>query len=260
MSELEKVSIAQDRPIIATITGAHGSGKTSLAATFPKPIFIRVEDGMQSIPVDQRPASFERVNGSVDKLFAQLTDLATAQHDYKTVVIDTVSALENDFINHVMAMPINKGVKSINQACGGYGAGPSAVAALHDRVRKAGEYLNNRGMHVLFLAHADTTIIDLPDSEPYTQYTIAMAKKSALVYLNFADMVAQCKLEAFVQPTDGDKAGKIKTTGNRVISCHSDLSTVNKNRYGITQQIPFILGENPFSFLPIFNNANLGTF
>jgi hypothetical protein len=212
---------------------------------------------MISIPAANRPDAFEEVNGDVDKLFTQLNELANYQHNYKTVVIDTVSALENDFINHIMALPINKDVKSINQASGGYGAGPSAVAALHDRVRKAAEHLNrNCGMHVLFLAHTETVTVDLPDSEPFMQYSICMGKKSVSVYTNFADMVAQCKIEAYIKPEkDENKTKKVGTTGNRIIACKSDLSSVNKNRYGITQDLPFILGENPFGFLPIFNNA-----
>jgi len=33
------------RPIIATLFGEGGMGKTTLAAMFPNPVFIRTEDG-----------------------------------------------------------------------------------------------------------------------------------------------------------------------------------------------------------------------
>lgn len=46
MSLLDTVKKPEDRPVIATVTGDAGIGKTTLAATFPKPIFIRAEDGM----------------------------------------------------------------------------------------------------------------------------------------------------------------------------------------------------------------------
>jgi hypothetical protein len=37
------------RPIIATLFGEGGMGKTTLAAMFPKPVFIRTEDGTASL-------------------------------------------------------------------------------------------------------------------------------------------------------------------------------------------------------------------
>ena len=42
MSLLSTISKPDDRPVIATITGDAGTGKTTLGATFPKPIFMSV--------------------------------------------------------------------------------------------------------------------------------------------------------------------------------------------------------------------------
>lgn len=49
MSVLASISKPADRAPIITIVGDAGTGKTSLAATFPESIFIRAEDGLQSI-------------------------------------------------------------------------------------------------------------------------------------------------------------------------------------------------------------------
>src|SRR3546814_5981489 len=54
MSLADLVSVPEDRPVIVTICGDSGMGKTSLAATFPKPIVIRAEDGLQAIPMERR--------------------------------------------------------------------------------------------------------------------------------------------------------------------------------------------------------------
>ncbi len=37
------------RPVICTIFGEGGMGKTTLAAMFPKPVIIRTEDGTASL-------------------------------------------------------------------------------------------------------------------------------------------------------------------------------------------------------------------
>ena len=58
MSMLDKVGKPADRSVFVTICGDSGMGKTTLAATFPKPIVIRAEDGLQAIPSDKRPDAF----------------------------------------------------------------------------------------------------------------------------------------------------------------------------------------------------------
>ena len=101
MSLLSTISKPDDRPVIATITGDAGTGKTTLGATFPKPIFIRIEDGLQAVPSKIRPDAFPVVS-KVDQLWEQLTTLIKEGHDYKTVVIDSVTQLETLFGEHVI--------------------------------------------------------------------------------------------------------------------------------------------------------------
>ena len=55
MSILSQIEKPSARPVIVTICGDSGLGKTNLAATFPKPIFIRAEDGLQGIPAEICP-------------------------------------------------------------------------------------------------------------------------------------------------------------------------------------------------------------
>ena len=98
MSILSSIAKPNDRPIICTLTGDAGLGKTSLAATFPKPIFIRAEDGLQAIPASSRPDAFPILN-TVEQLWEQLTALIKDEHDYKTLVIDSITQLDNLFTN-----------------------------------------------------------------------------------------------------------------------------------------------------------------
>ena len=135
MSTLSTIAKPTNRPPIITICGDAGTGKTTLAATFPNPIVIRAEDGLQAIPEASRPDAFPILKSASD-LWAQLTDLIKEQHDYQTLIIDSVTALERLFIQDVIDGDPKK-PKGINQALGGYGNGVAAVAAMHQRVRKA---------------------------------------------------------------------------------------------------------------------------
>ena len=248
MSLLSTISKPEDRAVIVTIIGDSGLGKTSLAATFPKPIVIRAEDGLQAIPAENRPDAFPTLT-SVDALWEQLTALLKEEHDYKSLVIDSATALERLFIQHVIESDPKK-PRSINQALGGYGAGLAAVAAMHQRVRKACGMLNERkGMHIVFVAHADTETIELPDQDPYTRYSLRLGKKSVAPYVDDSDIVGFLKLTTYTTG-DGERKKAI-SDGSRQLVTYATAANVSKNRFGITEDIPVELGVNPLvNFVP----------
>jgi hypothetical protein len=233
-----------DRQPVVTILGDSGIGKTSMACTFPRPIVIRAEDGLQSIPSESRPDAFP-VLATPEQLWEQLTALIKQEHNYRTLVIDSVTALERMFITSVIESD-PKQPRSINQALGGYGAGVAAVSAMHQRVRKACGVLNAaRGMAVVFVAHADTETIELPDSDPYTRYSLRLGRKSVAPYVDDSDVVGFLKLQTHTFG-DGDRKKAI-SDGTRLLVCYATAANVSKNRYGIDKDLPVAIGENPLA-------------
>jgi len=243
---LEGVSKPANRSLVGTVCGDSGMGKTVLACSFPSPIVIRAEDGLQSIPEATRPDAFPLLSGAdaVEDLKGQLMQLIREDHDYKTLIIDSVTALDRMFVEHIVANDPKK-PKSINQALGGYGAGLSAVAALHSSVRKACGVLNTKkGMHIIFIAHADTETMELPDAEPYTRYSLRLNKKSVPYYVDDVDLVGFLKLETHVIGNEGERKKAI-SDGTRVLVSYSTAANVSKNRYGITEDLEVEEGVNP---------------
>lgn len=243
MSILSTVTKPKSQPTIITITGHPGIGKTTLAATFPNPIVIRSEDGLESIPEDKRPDAFPLVR-KVEDLWEQLSALINEDHQYKTLIVDSVTQLETLFGEYVIDND-PKCAKSLAQAGGGYGAGYSAVSALHGRVRKAAQILNERkGMHIIFIAHSEVNSVDLPDEDPYSRYELRLHKKSAPHYSDNVHMVAYIRLETFTRG-EGD-VKKAISSDQRIAVCHTHAAQVSKNRYGIKEPILVNEGENPF--------------
>lgn len=253
MSLHDLIEKPKDKPVIATFLGDAGLGKTSLAATFPKPIFIRAEDGLQAILEKDRPDALPLVSSAQD-LWDQLNMLIKEDHDYKTLVIDSVTALERLFIDAVMKSDSKK-PKSINQALGGYGAGLSAVGSMHQRVRKAAGMLSaKKGMHIVFVGHADTETIELPDQDAYTRYSLRLGKKSVAPYSDDSDLVGFLKLRTFTSGEDGERKKAI-SDGSRILVCYATAANISKNRYGIKNDIVFEEGKNPLvGFVPSLNS------
>lgn len=243
MSILDKITKPADLPVIATITGDAGIGKTSMAATFPGTIFIRAEDGLAAIPSDSRPDALP-VLTSPDDLWEQVTALIKEEHKYQSLVIDSVTQLDQLFSQHIIESDPKK-PRSINQALGGYGAGLQALGQMHARLRKACGMLRDlRGMHVIFIAHSDTVTIEPPDQDPYTRYDLRLNKRSISPYVDNVDLVGYIKLETFVNGDD-DGRKKASTSGRRIMTAYTTATNISKNRYGITKDIQVELGVNP---------------
>lgn len=244
MSLLETIEKPKPRAPVITLFADAGVGKTRAAATFPNCLFIRAEDGMQSIPADEKPDAFPIVENST-QLFDQLMALIKEDHDYSTLVIDSVSALETMFGKEVVDADEKN---NLAKAGGGYGGGYQLVANMHARVRKAAAILNEKKhMAIVFLSHAETVKVSPPDMEDYTQYSLRLNEKySQKFYIDDVDIVGFIRLASALR--GGDKERKrVISDGQRELIAYSTPASVSKNRYGITAPIPFNEGENPLA-------------
>lgn len=242
--DLKSLSKPQgQRPVIMTLFGEGGMGKTTLAAMMPKPVFIRTEDGTTSLVGNDDVSLFPLATKSQDVLEA-IEALATQKHEYKTLVLDSITQLATMIESEIVAA--DPKAKSINQAGGGYGAGYNTAAERHRLIREwAGALAYDKGMNVVFIGHADTETLDLPDYDPYARYTIRMHKRSIPHYTDNCDLVGLIRLKTYTSGT-GDKKRAI-STGEREIICHPQAASVTKNRFGIDKPIAFTFdGGNPF--------------
>jgi len=232
------------RPIICTLFGEGGMGKTTLAAMFPNPVFIRTEDGTASLAGNDNVSLFPLATSTQDVLDA-IEALATQKHDHKTLVIDSITQLGTMVEAEIVAA--DPKAKSINQAGGGYGAGYSTAAEKHRQIRDwAGSLAYEKGLNIVFIGHADTEMLDLPDMDAFARYTVRMHRKSLPHYTDNVDLVGLIRLKTLIRGGDGDKKRAI-STGEREIICHPQASSVTKNRFNVSEPLAFTFDRNPFA-------------
>lgn len=249
MSILARAAKPAREPFIGTIVGVQGTGKSTIAATFPDVLIIRTQGERPPEDVPDQPMTIE-VDTASD-LWAVLKELVKEDHPYKSVAFDTVSGLDTMFTAEVLASDPNS--RGLNQAHGGYGNGAAMVTAMHMRVRRACEVLRKRGINVLFLAHAEIADINPPDGDPYSTYTLRLPKKSMATYLDSVDLVGFLKQHRVVKgatEAKSDRAakpGRAISSGDRVLVTYLDPANVSKNRFGIEEDIDVEKGVNPLA-------------
>lgn len=269
MSYLSQAKKPQPSPPIITIVGSPGTGKTSFAGTFPNPIFIQAEDAsavFESWAEDVQPTLLpELPKSAVDKagnmtvstkdtIMGQLRELVTDEHEFKTLVVDSVTAM-NLLLETEIAM--RDSVGNVADAAGGYHKGFLEVAQWHADFMHACMVLSKRrNMAIVFLAHSGVQKIKNSPEEAseYTVYSLDMHQKSAAVYINNSDAVFYIKKEEFVIGGERNKKGqttkygRVMQTGERKLITTGDGLTgyvAAKSRYNMPAEIDLPMGENP---------------
>lgn len=268
MSFLAAATKAKPKPPMITIVGAPGTGKTTLAALFPSPVFIQAEDGssvFENWDEDVQPTLLPALpkQKTFETLKAQMRELLTAPHEFKTLVIDATTSLSRLLEAEIAG---RDEVNNIADASGGFHKGYTELAQWHAEViYMCATLRTKRNMAIVFLAHQGVEKIkNRPDdASQYAVYTLDMHRDSANMYVSQSDAVLYIKKEEFVQGQETNrkgqvtKYGRLVQTGGRVLITSGDGLmgyVAAKNRYGMDNEIPLPLGENPIlSAIKFFN-------
>ena len=224
-----------------TIAGNQGVGKTSMAALFPKPIIIQVEEGVESI-IDFEDVLVTDPIEDMTKVKDWLHRLLKEDHDRITAVVDSITAADTRMESEIV---LADGSKTLNQVAGGYGAGHRMLAGEMRGLRQmAARLQRERGMHVVFVAHTEITTFQPEDDEAFNLLDLRMNPKSRPPFCDDVDVVAFMRLKRDSEKVEGKR--RIATSaGRRELVCYAHAALASKNRIGIEEILPCPQGSNP---------------
>ncbi len=230
------------------IYGPPGLGKTSLAAEFPAPVFLDVEQGL---PAGVDAATFGEVT-SYDDLMSAIASLYDDDHEFGTIVVDTLDRLEP--LVWAKACADNRW-DSIEAP--GYGKGyVTADRYWRDMLEGLNALRKDRGMAVVMIAHSTITNFDSPTSAPYSRYDIRLHKRASAIVQDEVDAILFVNQDAtIVEEKQGKDVKSRHATGGgtRWIHCEGRPAWCAKNRFGMPDKIRYQIGTGFSSLAPFFN-------
>ena len=228
-----------------TIYADGGVGKTTFGAMADSPIFIPTENGLVAFPdVAQYPQA-----KTYEEFMGFITELATQDHQFKTLVIDSVDWLEPLIFNKICR---ESNVKNIEDAAGGYGKGFSAALDIWREYYSALDYLNQeKNMAIVQIAHAQIKRYDNPETQGYDRINIKLqdgkSTSAAALLFEWSDIVLYANYyvgitkEALPGSSKKNPKERVRAVGSgeRVLHTQERPSFKAKSRWNLPEQIPF---------------------
>jgi AAA domain-containing protein len=224
--------------------GVEGFGKTSLASHTPKPIFIqsRGETGLETlIEAGQiRETPHFPACDMWEEVRAQIRFLIDEEHQFKTLVIDTINGIER--LMHEFICARDFGGDWGDRGFGGYQRGYEvSLAEWRLFLNELDELRAKRTMTIFLLAHTKVKTFKNPEGPDFDRYAPDMHEKTWGLTHKWLDAVFFGNFDVVVQTArggdDATKKGKGSGGSIRVLYTQRTAAFDAKNRLGLSEEI-----------------------
>lgn len=225
-----------ETPDLITVYGIAGIGKSTFGSEFPAPIFVGPEQGSSHLDVTRM-----KPPGTFVELAAQLGELITEKHDYKTLVVDSLDWIEPLVWTEVCRA---EGVATIEQVGGGYGKGYLTAQKTWEHLLTSFRLLRERrGMNVVLIAHAQVKTFNNPATgTAYDRYQMKLHARAQNLFIEASDAVLFANYKVFTKGKEGQKQSAFGD-GARYMYTEQRPAFDAKNRYGLPPEMKFSYSE-----------------
>lgn len=235
-----------DKPPKVVLYGPGGIGKTTLASEFPNPIFIQTEDGAGDLELTT--FSDQPLN-TWDLVQEALTALATEEHDFKTLVLDSVTQLEPIIWAETCRRNNWQSIESP-----GYGKGYVEAEATWREFLSALLWLrDNKGMTVILIGHQAVESFNDPVTDSYNRYSLRLHKRAQDLIKEWADVLGFMNQITMIRREKGGfnkETAKAQGGGQVALNLAPRPAIDAKNRFDMPAQVLINKGQGYAALAP----------
>lgn len=242
------------------IYGVPGFGKTSLGAAIPGCLFLTddKECGINTLKsaglVSPEVAVMPPIS-TWEELLDALETIASGDHTYKSLVVDTVGGMERLCHEHVCQRSFNGNWgDDDNKGWASFNKGPGvAVRTFMEFLTALDRIVVDKNMSVVLLAHAAVGKYKNPRAEDYGRAMPAVDEKTWQPLNRWADAVLYGDFDIATVEQDG--RAKARSSRKRILWTEFDPSFEAKNRHNLPSEIDITDdGSQPYPGITGWNN------
>ena len=217
------------KPELILIYGPDKVGKSTFGSQAPKPIFLGTEDGTANLDVPRFPAP-----QSFDDICQAIKELTNEQHEFQTLVVDTLDWMEPFIYEKVCR---DGGKERIEDF--GYGTGYKNSLVEWRKVIRALETLQlKRRMNVILIAHSEIKTFNDPQTNAaYDRYQLKLYDRASALFREFVDVILFANHETHTTKEKGDQKWKAFGDGKSKVYTERRPAFDAGNRYDLPFEI-----------------------
>lgn len=230
LNELKKSTRKAPRILLH---GGEGVGKTTFACGAPSVYMLDLEKGVAMCDplMTQEPTSY-------DEVMDHIKALATQDHEYKTLVIDSLDVLESMITDHVCKL---NGWNAITEPAYGKGYGARTDMCWSPFWRCLDYLRDTKNMMIILIAHSQVVEVKDPILPSFDAHELHLYKTEKAKATEWPDVIGYCMIKTY---TTSDGTRNLATTaGERVILTRKNPAYSAKNRYNMPEEIPLVWSE-----------------
>jgi adenylate kinase family enzyme len=226
------------KPQIYTFFGPNGVGKTTLACAFENAVIVDLENGSGFVD------NVERIKADDVKDFQSFMDFLNNEmlgnHDFKTLVIDSVEALESLIHQKVCSDHQVSGIESV-----GFGKGyVYSRECMESVMQTLGRIRDQKGMNIILVAHSVTkTHNDPNENVSYDRYILRANDKLASIVKDYSDSIFFLTYKVDTVKIKDKEKVKAYGDGGRILYTEWRPGFDAKSRYPLDFEIEFELSK-----------------
>lgn len=212
-------------PLRGIIYGDNGIGKTTFASSGKNPIIFDMEGNCGHIDAEKIRIT------NLDDVHDFLDDLLTQDHDYKTLVIDSLDSLQVLLTEKISQRHSPQELS--------FGKSAAIWAKyIKDITSKLETLSSSKGMNVLFTAHWKVKQANNPMVENYDRYDLRINEEMRTGFCNWVQFIILATKDVIIEEKDGGYGKKkAKDIERRILHTRGSPAYYGKNVFDLPAKI-----------------------